>query len=64
MEAGKLPAGQRRFAHFPGLALELLLKGLPLELIDGNTLSPALRWVTGLLKELHVHLERRSRTSR
>ncbi|KAM7229808.1 hypothetical protein CapIbe_018525 [Capra ibex] len=61
VEAGKLPAGQRRFAHFPGLALELLLKGLPLELIDGNTLSPALRWVTGLLKELHVRLERRSR---
>ncbi|XP_028343056.1 up-regulator of cell proliferation isoform X1 [Physeter macrocephalus] len=61
VEAGKLPAGQRRFAHFPGLALELLLKGLPLELIDGNTLSTPLRWVTGLLKELHVRLERRSR---
>ncbi|XP_068406350.1 up-regulator of cell proliferation isoform X1 [Eschrichtius robustus] len=61
VEAGKLPAGQRRFAHFPGLALELLLRGLPLELIDGNTLSTPLRWVTGLLKELHVRLERRSR---
>ncbi|XP_059963694.1 up-regulator of cell proliferation isoform X1 [Mesoplodon densirostris] len=61
VEAGKLPAGQRRFAHFPGLALELLLKGLPLELIDGNTLSAPLRWVTGLLKELHVRLDRRSR---
>ncbi|XP_036766100.2 up-regulator of cell proliferation isoform X1 [Manis pentadactyla] len=61
VEAGRLPAGQRRFAHFPGLALELLLKGLPLELIDGSTLSTPLRWVTGLLKELHVRLERRSR---
>ncbi|XP_012578515.1 PREDICTED: up-regulator of cell proliferation isoform X2 [Condylura cristata] len=61
VEAGRLPAGQRRFAHFPSLALELLLKGLPLELVDGSTLSTPLRWVTGLLKELHVRLERRSR---
>ncbi|KAM8769950.1 up-regulator of cell proliferation isoform 1-T1 [Rhynchonycteris naso] len=61
VEAGKLPAGQRRFAHFPGLAFELLVQGLPLELIDGNTLSTPVRWVTGLLKELHAHLERRSR---
>lgn len=61
VEAGKLPACQRRFAHFPGLALELLLKGLPLELVDGSTLSTPIRWVTGLLKELHVRLERRSR---
>ncbi|XP_035866226.1 up-regulator of cell proliferation isoform X1 [Phyllostomus discolor] len=61
VEAGKLPAGQRRFAHFPGLALELLVRGLPLELIDGSTLSTPLRWVTGLLKELHGRLGRRSR---
>ncbi|KAM5203815.1 up-regulator of cell proliferation-like isoform 1-T1 [Hipposideros larvatus] len=61
VEAGKLPAGQRRFSHFPGLALELLLRGLPLELVDGSTLSAPLRWVTGLLKELHIHLGRRSR---
>nr|XP_007979673.2 up-regulator of cell proliferation isoform X1 [Chlorocebus sabaeus] len=61
VEAGRLPAGQRRFAHFPGLASELLLTGLPLELIDGSTLSMPVRWVTGLLKELHVRLERRSR---
>uniref|UniRef100_A0A671FXF5 Upregulator of cell proliferation n=1 Tax=Rhinolophus ferrumequinum TaxID=59479 RepID=A0A671FXF5_RHIFE len=61
VEAGKLPAGQRRFAHFPGLALELLRTGLPLELVDGTTLSAPLRWVTGLLKELHAHLGRRSR---
>lgn len=61
VEAGKLPAGQRRFAHFPGLALELLLRGLPLELVDGSTLSTPLRWVTGLLRELHGRLDRRSR---
>lgn len=61
VEAGKLSAGQRRFAHFPGLAVELLVRGLPLELTDGSTLSTPLRWVTGLLKELHVRLERRSR---
>lgn len=61
VEAGRLAAGQRRFAHFPGLALELLLKGLPLELVDGGTLSTPLRWVTGLLKELHTRLERRAR---
>ncbi|XP_006892237.1 PREDICTED: up-regulator of cell proliferation [Elephantulus edwardii] len=61
VEAGKLPACQRRFAHFPGLALELLLRGLPLELVDGGSLSVPLRWVTGLLRELHTRLERRSR---
>ncbi|XP_036182997.1 up-regulator of cell proliferation-like isoform X2 [Myotis myotis] len=61
VEAGKLPTGQRRFAHFPGLALELLVRGLPLELVDGSTRSTPLRWVTGLLKELHTRLERRSR---
>ncbi|KAM5273016.1 up-regulator of cell proliferation isoform 2-T2 [Ctenodactylus gundi] len=61
VEAGRLPATQRRFAHFPGLAVELLLAGLPLELVDGGTLSVPIRWVTGLLKELHVRLDRRSR---
>lgn len=61
VEAGKLPAGQRRFAHFPGLAAELLLRGLPLELVDGSTLSAPLRWVTGLLRELQTRLGRRSR---
>ncbi|XP_069870698.1 up-regulator of cell proliferation isoform X1 [Dipodomys merriami] len=61
VEAGRLLAGQRRFAHFPGLAVELLLIGQPLELVDGGTLSIPVRWVTGLLKELHVHLDRRSR---
>ncbi|XP_036103046.1 up-regulator of cell proliferation-like isoform X1 [Molossus molossus] len=61
VEAGTLPAGQRRFAHFPGLALELLVRGLPLELIDGSTRSTPLHWITGLLKELQVRLERRSR---
>ncbi|KAM6178036.1 up-regulator of cell proliferation [Rhynchocyon petersi] len=61
VEAGKLPACQRRFAHFPGLALELLLTGLPLELVDGSSLSVPLHWVTGLLRELHTRLERRSR---
>ncbi|XP_054427397.1 up-regulator of cell proliferation isoform X2 [Pteronotus mesoamericanus] len=61
VEAGKLLAGQRRFAHFPGLALELLVRGLPLELIDGSTRSAPLRWVTGLLRALHGRLGRRSR---
>ncbi|XP_051708984.2 up-regulator of cell proliferation isoform X2 [Oryctolagus cuniculus] len=61
VEAGRLPAGHRRFAHFPGLAVELLLTGLPLELVDGSTLSIPARWVTGLLKELHARLDRRSR---
>ncbi|XP_058152697.1 up-regulator of cell proliferation isoform X2 [Dasypus novemcinctus] len=61
VEAGRLPAAQRRFAHFPGLALELLLQGQPLELVDGSVLSVPLRWVTGLLKELHLRLERRAR---
>lgn len=61
VEAGRLAAAQRRFAHLPGLALELLLAGLPLELVDGATLSAPPRWVTGLLKELHGRLERRAR---
>ncbi|XP_059026719.1 up-regulator of cell proliferation isoform X2 [Mustela lutreola] len=61
VEAGKLLAAQRRFAHFPGLASELLLKGLPVELIDGSARSTPLRWVSGLLRELHARLERRPR---
>lgn len=43
------------------MAVELLLGGLPLELVDGATLSIPVRWVTGLLKELHTRLDRRSR---
>uniref|UniRef100_A0A8C5NUF6 Up-regulator of cell proliferation-like n=1 Tax=Jaculus jaculus TaxID=51337 RepID=A0A8C5NUF6_JACJA len=39
VEAGRLPASQRHFAHFPGVAMELLLMGLPLELVDGSTLE-------------------------
>ncbi|XP_006832140.1 PREDICTED: up-regulator of cell proliferation [Chrysochloris asiatica] len=61
VEAGKLSTGQRRFAHFPSLALELLFRGLPLELVDGGSLSVPLHWITGLLKELHTRLDRRSR---
>lgn len=61
VEAGRLPASHRRFAHFPGLAAELLLAGLPLELVDGGTLGIPGRWVTGLLRELQARLDRRSR---
>ncbi|KAM5151719.1 interferon-induced very large GTPase 1-like [Mantella aurantiaca] len=43
---------ERKFTQLPGIAAELLLEGLPLELIDGNASSIPLEWITNVLSEL------------
>ncbi|KAM9069056.1 up-regulator of cell proliferation isoform 2-T2 [Sarcophilus harrisii] len=61
VEAGKMAESQKRFTHFVGLASELVLSGFPLELMDRGTCCVPLRWVTGILRELHARLEGRPR---
>ncbi|KAJ0067616.1 hypothetical protein NL108_008937 [Boleophthalmus pectinirostris] len=39
--------------HFPRLCAELLLEGLPLELVDGDASNIPLRWVSDVLFDLH-----------
>ncbi|KAJ0067632.1 hypothetical protein NL108_008970, partial [Boleophthalmus pectinirostris] len=39
--------------HLPRLCAELLLEGLPLELVDGDASNIPLRWVSDVLFELH-----------
>ncbi|XP_073492151.1 up-regulator of cell proliferation-like [Aquarana catesbeiana] len=43
---------ERKFNKLPEIAAELLLDGLPLELIDGDSSSIPLEWITNVLSEL------------
>ncbi|XP_077303586.1 up-regulator of cell proliferation-like isoform X2 [Lithobates pipiens] len=43
---------KRKFNNLPEIAAELLLDGLPLELIDGDSSSIPLEWITNVLSEL------------
>ncbi|CAI9537319.1 unnamed protein product [Staurois parvus] len=43
---------ERKFNKLPEIAAELLLDGLPLELIDGDASSIPLEWITSVLSEL------------
>ncbi|XP_077303584.1 up-regulator of cell proliferation-like [Lithobates pipiens] len=43
---------ERKFDKLPEIAAELLLDGLPLELIDGDSSSIPLEWITNVLSEL------------
>eukprot|EP00079_Xenopus_tropicalis_P039045 XP_017952816.1 PREDICTED: LOW QUALITY PROTEIN: up-regulator of cell proliferation-like [Xenopus tropicalis] len=49
---GKIKSDERRFYNLPGIAVNLLLDGFPLELIDGDASNIPLQWVTDLLIEL------------
>ncbi|CAK6980731.1 up-regulator of cell proliferation-like, partial [Scomber scombrus] len=48
-------------SHLPGLAAEMLLDGLPLELLDGDASNIPERWVTDVLMELHKKVGEQSR---
>ncbi|XP_063285114.1 interferon-induced very large GTPase 1-like [Pelobates fuscus] len=43
---------QRKYTRLPGIAADLLLDGLPLELIDGDASNIPLQWITDVLTEL------------
>ncbi|KAJ8371706.1 hypothetical protein AAFF_G00303150 [Aldrovandia affinis] len=54
--ACSLPEGhtsRRQMQRLPKLCAELLLMGVPLELVDGDASNIPLQWVTQVLKELH-----------
>ncbi|XP_044870457.1 up-regulator of cell proliferation-like [Mauremys mutica] len=57
----EIAQSQRRFAHLPGIAADLMLSGFALEIIDGDASHVPLQWVTGVLTELHAKLGGRSR---
>ncbi|XP_074530869.1 LOW QUALITY PROTEIN: interferon-induced very large GTPase 1-like [Halichoeres trimaculatus] len=44
---------RQQFKHLPKLCAELLLDGLPVELVDGDASNIPLRWVTDVLSELN-----------
>ncbi|KAM3921248.1 up-regulator of cell proliferation-like [Leptodactylus fuscus] len=51
----------KQFRHLPGTAADLLLDGLPLELIDGDASNIPLQWLTDVLTELDKKTGRRCR---
>ncbi|XP_073504975.1 up-regulator of cell proliferation-like [Phyllobates terribilis] len=48
------PEGVRLCANFPKAAADLLLQGIPVQLIDGDTSRIYLQWITDVLTELHT----------
>ncbi|XP_074530867.1 up-regulator of cell proliferation-like [Halichoeres trimaculatus] len=44
---------RKQLKHLPKLCAELLLDGLPVELVDGDASNIPLRWVTDVLSELN-----------
>uniref|UniRef100_A0A8C8RI19 Upregulator of cell proliferation n=1 Tax=Pelusios castaneus TaxID=367368 RepID=A0A8C8RI19_9SAUR len=58
---GRIAQSQRQFTHLPGTAVNLMLNGFPLEIIDGDASHVPLQWVTDVLTELHAKLEGKSR---
>ncbi|KAK7884334.1 hypothetical protein WMY93_027457 [Mugilogobius chulae] len=53
----------QQLQHLPRLCAELLLEGLPLELVDGDASNIPLKWVSDVLSELHQLVSRKSRIS-
>ncbi|XP_077129956.1 up-regulator of cell proliferation-like [Ranitomeya variabilis] len=51
---GSTPEGVRLCANFPKAAADLLLQGIPVQLIDGDTSRIHLQWITDVLIELHT----------
>ncbi|XP_069840744.1 up-regulator of cell proliferation-like isoform X2 [Dendropsophus ebraccatus] len=49
---GQIYKSQSFCANFPKAAVDLLLQGIPLELIDGETVSIHPNWITDVLREL------------
>ncbi|XP_073492152.1 interferon-induced very large GTPase 1-like isoform X1 [Aquarana catesbeiana] len=52
LKNNEIPNGERIFNKLPEIAADLLLDGLPLELIDGDSSSIPLEWITNVLSEL------------
>uniref|UniRef100_A0A3Q2D6R0 Si:dkey-85k7.12 n=1 Tax=Cyprinodon variegatus TaxID=28743 RepID=A0A3Q2D6R0_CYPVA len=46
-------SSRQQLEHLPKLCAQLLLDGLPLELVDGDASSIPLRWVTDVLSQLN-----------
>ncbi|KAM4024614.1 up-regulator of cell proliferation-like [Anomaloglossus baeobatrachus] len=49
---GSLPEGVRLCANFSKVAADLLLQGIPVQLIDGDTSRIYIKWITDVLTEL------------
>ncbi|XP_060137715.1 interferon-induced very large GTPase 1-like isoform X2 [Zootoca vivipara] len=61
VKEGKIAENKRQFAHFPSIAAELLLEGLPIELIDGDASNIPLQWITDVLNKLNIKLRGKSK---
>ncbi|MGH0156409.1 UNVERIFIED_CONTAM: hypothetical protein FKN15_031402 [Acipenser sinensis] len=49
------------FHRLPSLGADLLLDGIPLELVDGDASNIPIKWVTSVLTELHKKVMQKSR---
>ncbi|KAM5151689.1 uncharacterized protein ACMZJ9_009930 [Mantella aurantiaca] len=49
----------KKFGSLPGIAADLLLEGFPLELIDGDSSSIPLQWITDVFNELDTKTGKR-----
>ncbi|XP_053119776.1 interferon-induced very large GTPase 1-like isoform X2 [Hemicordylus capensis] len=58
---GRIAKSRRQFVHFPSIAVDLMLDGFPLELIDGDASNIPLQWITDVLTELNHKVGGRSK---
>ncbi|XP_075687734.1 up-regulator of cell proliferation-like [Rhinoderma darwinii] len=59
--AGSIAETTRLCTNFPKAAADLLLQGIPLELIDGDTTNIHVQWITDVLTELDAKMEGKCR---
>ncbi|XP_066434022.1 up-regulator of cell proliferation-like [Eleutherodactylus coqui] len=60
-EAAVLAGNKSLCENFPKAAVNLLLQGIPLELIDGDTINIHLQWIKDVLIELNTKMKGRCR---
>ncbi|XP_040211942.1 up-regulator of cell proliferation-like [Rana temporaria] len=50
---------KEKFGNLPGIAADLLLEGFPLELIDGDTSSIPVQWISDVFNQLDIKTGKR-----
>ncbi|XP_063070447.1 interferon-induced very large GTPase 1-like [Engraulis encrasicolus] len=52
---------RNQIQHLPRLCAQMLLDGFPVELVDGDTSNIPMKWISDVLTQLHVLVDKKSR---
>ncbi|XP_055780222.1 interferon-induced very large GTPase 1-like [Salvelinus fontinalis] len=52
---------RKQMEHLPGFCAQMLLDGFPIELVDGDASNIPLKWISGILTQLHTLVQSNSK---